>query len=488
MKSIDRIKQAVGSVGIRLKTYFNQGNWVDSNLPGRIYSSSGGRFYAIPGTRVNWDRLTGDLWTCPAVQACLNIMHRNLVQAPWMVYQKKQTKGRTESVPVPDHPILARLNRPNPIYDGQVLRDCIVDSLKMTGNAYIVMERTNGQAVAELWWVPNDWVQPYTQPDNRMPMAVDYWRVNFANRQMIVPPEDMIHLRLGSDPTDPRLGLSELASASRDVNTLQQLANYKPNILRNMGVVGKFIRPKDGTVLIDPVEVKEKIDAASTVDNVGSTVVVDFPAEVDYPGVSPKDLDTGAMGDMPEANICALMGVPAQVVGLHVGRLSKTYANIKEAREQLWEECLIPLGNLIACQMGYRLLPEYAANRDPEYLEAYMAEYALALDYTDVRPLQPDLDALNTRELEVFKAGITTVAQFCANTFRDEPDPAIADLYYSDLQAPPEPMDGTDGTGKPNATQTVTTAGKSAWEARVEAELMEIERQSVFALNGNGVH
>ena len=491
MNAIGRVKEQLGSIGARLKTYFNQGNWIDSNAPGRIYSSGGGKFYAIPGTRYNWDRLTGELWTCPAVQACLSIIQRNFQQAPFTVYQKVTTGGKAERNPVPDHDVLRLLNRPNPAYDGQVLKENIVQSLKLYGNAYMVIERSNGKAARELWWVPNEWVQPYTEPGSKMPMMVDYYRVTWGGRQMTVQPEDMIHLRIGSDPYDPRVGLSELVSASRDINTLQQIATYKPSILRNFGIIGKFIRPKDSIVQITPADIKAQVDAQTQGDNVGSTIVVDFPADIDYPNSSPKDLDVGTMGDMPEANICALMGVPAQVVGLHVGRLSKTYANVKEAREQLWEETLIPLGNLIACQLGYRLLPEFAGTSSPEAVEAYMAEYELAFDYSDVRPLQPDLDALNTRELAVFTAGIITVGQFCANTFRDEPDPAIKDMYYSDLHAP-EPVEEEVQTGnEPNTTQTVTAAGKSAWEARMEAELAalevsEVTRQAVYA--GNGVH
>ncbi len=501
MKIIDRLKAAV-------KTYFNQGDWVNSHAPGRIYSSGGGRFYWIPGTKFNWDNLTGELWTCPAVQACLNIIHRNLPQAPWII-RRKEVKGDTETwKPAPDHPLLALLNRPNPIYDGHILRQNIADSIKLNGNAYVIKERTNGGRVKELWWVPNAWVQPVTKPGSKMPMAIDYYRVSYGNQNIEIPTEDMIHVRDGCDPKDPRLGLSELASSSRDINTLQQLSTYKPNLLRNMGVTGRFVSPKVElqNTEFDPKEFKEHIDAQSTGDNVGATVVTDFPIDVDYPSASPKDLDVASMGDVPEANVCALMGVPAQVVGLHVGRLSKTYANMKEAREQLWEECLIPLGLLLSCQIGYDLLREYAPNRaTPEVLEAYLAEYQLAFDYSDVRPLQPDLDALNTRELEVFKAGITTVAQFCANTFREEPDEAIADLYYSHLNVPA--VEEVPAEDKPNTTQTVTTesgksawelrmeeeladmvlpVGKSAWEQKIEAELAMIERQSAFA--GNGVH
>lgn len=491
MKALDRLKTRLGSIGARLKTYFNQGDWVNSQAPGRLYSSGAGRFYYVPGTRFNWDRLTGDLWTCPAVQACLNIIHRNLPQAPWIV-RRKESDGKTEKwVPAPDHPIKALLDRPNPIYDGNILKQNIADSIKLTGNAFVIKERNGGQVVRQLWWVPNSWVTPITDPDNRMPMAIDYYRVSFGRMQMKVPVKDMIHLRDGCDPTDPRLGMSELASASRDVNGLQQLANYKPNILRNMGVTGRFVAPESElqSVSFDPKAMKEHLDAQSQGDNVGSTFVTDIPLKVTYPNASPKDLDVASMGDVPEANVCALMGVPAQVVGLHVGRLSKTYANMKEAREQLWEECLIPLGHLIACQMGYDLLKEFAPpGSSPEALEAYLAEYEVGFDYSDVRPLQPDLDALNTRELEVFKAGIITVGQFCANTFREEPDAERADLYFSDLNAPAEPP-----ANEPNANQSATqptAAGKSIWEqvleGRLEAELAEIERQSVFV--GNGVH
>jgi HK97 family phage portal protein len=482
-------------IGAQLKTYFNQGNWIDGNSPGRIYSSRGGKFYWIPGTRFNWDRLTGDLWTCPAVQACLNIIHRNLPQAPWVV-RKRQMSGKQEKwVPAAGHPLQALLDRPNDIYDGNILKQNIADSLKLDGNAYIIKERDGAQRVRELWWVPCSWVDPFTAPSSKIIMGVDMYRVTWGNQRMDVKPENMIHLRDGSDQNDPRLGLSELASAARDVNTLQQIATYKPNVLRNMGIIGKFISPKDNTVQIDPKEVKEHIDAQSTQDNVGSTVVVDFAAEIEYPNSSPKDLDIGLMGDMPEANICALMGVPAQVVGLHVGRLSKTFSNVKEAREQLWEECLIPLGTLISCQLGYDLLREFAGTNNPEQLEAYFAEYRLEFDYTGVRPLQPDLDALNKRELDIYINDGQTLGEFCANTMRQEPRLELKDLYYSEVKRlmNPAPVEPAMPGEQPAAAQEEQpkSNGKSVWEARIEAELEELERLhagSEFAAAGNGVH
>src|SRR5207247_140848 len=142
--------------------------------------------------------------------------------------------------------------------------------------------------VAELWWAPHHMVQPFTYPGNDQRFVDFYIYTDPIGRQSRVPVEDMLHLKYGLDPYDQRLGLSPLASAARPVNSLQQAGNYRPNILRNFGTIGKFVRPKTEMVntSFKPKEFKEFIDDQTRGDNVGGTVVADFPFDIDFPKVS----------------------------------------------------------------------------------------------------------------------------------------------------------------------------------------------------------
>lgn len=446
-------------------------NWIDSELPGNIYSSGRqGRMHWIPGTQVNWDRITGDLWECPAVQSCLNWIYRNFLQAPPIVEQKDK-KG--EWSPVPDHPLLALLNRPNPQYDWGILAQGIILSLETNGNAYVILERTGGNAVSELWYAPHTTITPYTLPGGS-PRVIDYYDYWLGPKHYHVPPEDVLHIKYGIDPLDQRLGLAPLASASRDVNALQQAGNYRPTILRNFGVIGRVVWPDDPNVILDdPQGIKNRLDAQSQGDLAGSTVLLDFKAGIEHPKVSAQDMALETIEDRPEADICSLIGIPIQVTGLHGGREAKTYANMKEAREAAWEEKLIPLGSMLSQQIGHRLLPEFLGIRDPKQLQDALSVVRMNFDYRDIRPLQPDLDALHSRALKDWLANLLTLAEWCQIVGRPDPPADVADMRFKDFggQAPTI-NEGMAQQGSLQDTQTPQAGGKAVdWAERVINEI-----------------
>lgn len=485
---------------------FSGGDWISSDLPGNVFSSGrSGRMHWVPGTAMNWDRLAGDMWMCPAVQACLNWIYRNFPQAPPIVEQKDD-KGEWNALP--NHPLVTLLTRPNPLYDGSIFFQGLILSLETNGNAYAIIERDKSGRVAELWYAPHHKITPYTAPDHD-PRIVDYYDYWLGSKHYKLPPEDVLHLKYGLDPYDERLGLSPLASAARDVNALQQAGNYRPNILRNFGVVGRMVYPDDPNVTIDPKQIKDYIDANSQADNAGGTLVFDFKAGVMYPKTSPQDMALTTLEDRPEADICALIGIPIQVTGLHGGREAKTYANMKEAREAAWEEKLIPLGAMLSCQIGHRFLPEFNGTKSPADAEAYLATVRMNFDYDNIRPLQPDLDALHARALLDWTANLITLGQWYQMTKEHEPADlpdweTLKNQRYMDFTVqpvPPAPVaGGSVQDGKPEAT-TEPAEPKSDeddgyslkhllpvedWAERVNAELLAIAGSS--AGNGNGRH
>lgn len=414
----------------------------------------------VPGTNINWDTATADVVSCPGVQACFNFMSRNLPQAtPSMMEQ--DAKGKWQEIP--GHPVTNLLTRPNPFYDGSVLMNQIAFSLQVKGNAYLLIERTKGGEPVELWWWPHHWVD--FPPDNTDDIPYYILRDRKGFRRNVFP-EDIIHLKYGLNPDDFRFGLSPLGSISRDTFTLQMAVNYRANILRNFGVAGRTYSPKDGAISInDPAGLKSRIDAQIKGDGVGSTLVLTQPMDIKEGGVTPQQMALDTMEDRPEANVCALFGFPIQVIGLHGGRESKTYANASDAREQAWEEGLMPLANMIACQLGYSLIPNWESNR------AAQGKYKLAMDYSAVRSLQPDLDKLATRWVAIWKTGGCTLEQFAAALNMEKPEPALAKLRYFDLAG--------SGKADPNADPTPVddnAKGFKVWTDRIDEEIEALER------------
>lgn len=374
---------------------------------------------------------------------------RNMPQAPIVV----QKRVKDELQAAPEHPATALLKRPNPRDGGDMLVNMVAYSLNENGNAYILINYKGDGTPSELIWWPHNKVDIPPKWSNEIE---EYILTDIRGTRIVAPAEDVIHLRFGIDPEDPRFGLAPLASVSRDAATLQSATTYRANILRNMGIPGSIISSKDSNVSINPKDLKDKFDAQSRGDAVGSTVVVDAMLDVHYPKASPQDMALDTLEDRPEANICALFGLPIQVVGLHGGRDSKTYANVGEAREQAWEECLMPLGSIIAAQLTRRLLPLYSKS-------VTQGEYEIGFDYSNVRSLQPDLDKLHQRARDDWNSGLLTLADW-KRIVGMKPESGDEDIRKVNPGSEPDPV-------VPEPKQIVPPAKMESWDSRLLKEL-----------------
>ena len=117
---------------------------------------------------------------------------------------------------------------------------------------------------------------------------------------------------------------------------------------------------------------------------------------------SPKDLDIGALRQVPEERVSAVLGVPAILAGLGAGLKHATYSNAKELREFFTESKLIPLWKMVAEELTQQiLLPDYESSQ-----VAY-AEY----DFSLVRALQTDHNELFERMNVGVEGGWVTVGE-----------------------------------------------------------------------------
>lgn len=364
------------------KKAFSGGNWVDGGAPGNVSASR--RQFAVMGASVNWSEAAGGLETNAALHASVSWLCKSANQANPVV--KARRRDGSEEV-LGSHPLVQLLERPNPYYDRGTLLSGVVFSLVADGNAYLGVERDGAGRVAELYWLSHSRVTMQKEAQSSEPF--DCWEYRPPSGAATrVAKGDIVHIRMGLDPSDPRYGLAPLKALVRQKHALEQGASYTANILRNFGTAGAIITPSDPNVIFDPQEIADKWNAKTQGDRAGSALVMDVPIQVHYPKSTPQDLALDTILDRMEADICAVIGVPAQVLGLHSGRLAKTYANMKEAREIAWEETVLPLLNLIASNVSHALLPEVSLRWERE---------RLCFDVAEIRPLLPDVDALHNR-------------------------------------------------------------------------------------------
>lgn len=397
--------------------------------------------FLLPGARHDYEREAGDLWSNGLVAICLKWAGDNYPKPTMRVVQTRPDGSRR---PLPRHPLVDLMRRPNPHYTGRVLAKAVLLSLVTDGNAYLVKVRDSYRRVVGLYWVPHWLMQPVWPEDGSSYVrAYQYLR---DHEVVEVQPEDVVHFRDGLDPRNDRLGLSALKAQLREVVGDNEVSGYEVSILKNCGVPGLVIVPREKQASFREAEakkIKEELRDTLTGDDRGDTLVFHSPVEVLELGFSPEQLALSKIGERSQYRICSSVGIDPMVVGLPSA--NKTYANHQSAVAAAWRQCLVPLGDLVAEQLGASLLPEFD---DP-------ATHSVEFDYSQVEALQEDLALKHARVREDWKAGLVRHAEACA-LLGYQPDPEDPDRYHPGTGA-------LDVEGPAYADADDADAEKSGW-------------------------
>ncbi len=324
-------------------------------------SSTSSRFplhNLLPNTEFNYAGEVGDGRRSSVLAAPFNWIARNFPQAPAIV--QEQTDGQW--VEDPDHAMTKLLRNPNPFYSGRTLAMALVLDL-VWGNAYMLKIRNAHGEVIQLWWAPR-WTITPRWPRSSTDVFISHYeyRLGGGAGTEEIDPEDIIHIRFGLDPLLPRLGYSQLAAVMRDVFTDDEAANFSAAVLKNMGIIGVVISPKEGgTANKDDIkQVKDYIKNQFTGDKRGEALAVGSPTDVKVMQYQMQGFDVSPIRDISEERVCAALGIPAAVIGFGTGlQQTKVGATMREMRRMAWTDGLIPLQEIVADELERSLLPEF---------------------------------------------------------------------------------------------------------------------------------
>jgi hypothetical protein len=241
--------------------------------------------------------------------------------------------------------------------------------------------------------------------------------------------EDVVHLRLGLDPRNPRLGISPLHSVLREVFTDDEAANYTASLLRNAGVPGVVLSPDGDYAVPEGAEeaTKERFREKTTGDRRGEPLVFNVPTKMERLSFSPTEMNLRDLRHIPEERVCAVLGFPPGVVGLGAGLDRNTFSNYTEARKAAYQ-VMVSLWGLVANGIHSQLLPHF--ERDPR---AFAVEY----DVSGVEALREDENARTDRLRRDFTAGLITRAAYLRSTGREaEPADDIYLLPFNVIEVP----------------------------------------------------
>jgi HK97 family phage portal protein len=355
-------------------------------------SGYGSRSVFYPGSRIDHDAEAGDVWGNSVVALGLKWLGDRFPR-PLMQVSKIGADGKF--LPLGSHDLVDLWRRPNEYYTGRTLSKATGLSVLTSGNGYIYKARDGAGKVAELWWLPHFKVEPTWEGDE----FISGYSIDTDKGKRQLGREDVIHIRDGIDPHNPRKGLSAFGSLMREICATNEEGTYNASLLRNRGIPGLMVIPDDPNIsdtAEDARRIKERIREATTGENRGETIVFKRRYRVEQVGFSPREMSVEALTSTAMAKLASATGVALMSMGLPDP--GKTYANFESANRYSWGS-VVSVQELIAESLRYQLLPEFKT--DPE-------RFIVEFDYNDVQEMQESLDAVWKRVTEGFKAGLIT--------------------------------------------------------------------------------
>jgi hypothetical protein len=305
---------------------------------------------------------------------------------------------------VDDHPVLAVINNPTPslrIPSSLWWEFCLTDFL-LLGNNYIRKVRGAGGfgPPVGLQFLPGDMCAP--NGDYQNPLTNYIYRRDGVAYPITI--DDMIHVRQGRDPYDIRVGRSRLVSGLKEIAADNKGSVLAFALAKNQGHISTLIgmSGREGADIEPPsmdevANLEQRLNDSLTGDSFGSIKILPDAFKAEKMSFSPRELAMDEMRKKPEERIAALFGLPPVVVGFGAGLDRSTYNNFAEARQQAWEDGILPLQSLYADVLTHYLLPDYPETQDGD---------RIVFDNSEVRALADDVVSDAKRAGDLFRFGV----------------------------------------------------------------------------------
>ena len=412
----------------------------------------------MPRSRFDYAKAVGDGLGSAVITAPALWVARQFPEAPIAVQDKD---GELHF----DHPLAQLMRDPNPWYGGGALKMALALDYTIRGNGYLETERGRGGRPERLYYQPSYQITPKGSPTE----LITYYDHTTDKGPRRIDREDMTQFRNGIDPNNGKLGLCPLQSLLREVFTDDEAANMTAAILRNLGVPGVVISPSDtGATLGEPARerIKKYFQRMFRGDRAGDALVVGEAVTIDTLNIDLAKLNIDKLRQIPEERVCAVMGVPAAVVGFGTGlEQTSVGATMKELRELAYENVIIPMQRVFAEELDRVLLPEFEPN--PE-------QWSVVFDNSEVRVLQEDETRHSDRNIKEWQSGLITRAEGRAELGREAtPADEVYRQGFSDLMVPvahvaPEPV-----VAEPKRIDWITKAIKGADDGLEQRRLLD---------------
>jgi len=378
----------------------------------------------LPNSKINYAQEVANGMRSSVVTSALCWVMRTFPEAPLVVQRNAEQRWETQH----GHALARLIRRPNPFYGGRVLWMCTVLDFCF-GEAYWLKVRNGGNGLAELYWAPRGTITPKANPNSG---ALDYYeyRPGGSSAPKDLSPDDVVHFRFGLDPSNPLRGFSQLAGIMREVYTDDQASNFTAAVLKNLGIVGLVLSPKEGVIPKEQMDyLKQYVKDGFTGDKRAQAAIFSGAINAQLLQYNLQGFDVGPIRDISEERVCAALGIPAAVIGFGTGlQQTKVGATMREMVKLAWQGGIEPNQAIIADELDRALLPEFQANVDL---------FRTQFDTSEVEALTETPRERADRVAILVEANIIKVSQ--AQRELGYPVDMAQDKYIRELTAQSEP-------------------------------------------------
>jgi len=412
----------------------------------------------LPRTKFNYKQEVGDGLGASVIMAPVLWIARTFPEAP-VLLEQMDTEG--EYTQIPEHDFLTLMRKPNPFYSAPLLWMGTLISFTMDGNGYWIKIRSRAGKVVQTWYCPHFLMEPKSLEWSDA--FIDYYEYSPGNRSPIrLDPEDVVHFRYGIDPRNTRKGLSPMYPVLREVFTDLEASNFSAAMLRNLGIPGVVMSPKEAGMKVDAEAMKEKYMQKFGGDRRGEPYVATAPVDIEQLGFSAKDMDLSKLRNLSEERTCAMLGIPAAVVGFGTGlQQTKVGATMKELRELAYENNIVPTQRLFGEDLKTQLLSDFVETTQ-------LDRYRVGFDIREVRVLQDDMNDRSKRTVEEYQGGLITRAEGRETLGRQSTE--ADNIYLQKLTVTEVPSGGKSSALVPGRNGRKTN-GQIHWKADEEGHL-----------------
>ena len=321
------------------------------------------------------------------VNACIRELATGTAAAKFYV-QRDTTDGLVE---VEGTPLANLIMYPNGTQDFYHWLERLVTYLYVSGNAYILKERSRGNQITGLYLLRPDRVS--IMPSGE---GVKGYSYEVDGKEYFLKPEDVGHMSF-PNPNGDLYGLSPLPVLTKTINLDLSMTDFAKVFFQNAGVPSGLLKVKRRlTSQEEATRIRSRWRSSfGGTNNFHSVAVLDDDADYQQMASAPSEMALTDLHNHTESRICSVLGVPPILISANVGLQRSTFSNYREARFSFHSETLEPLIDKIVRFLNYCIGME-------------MGE-TIAVDLTEMRGFLDDKETINARAAQLFTSGIVTL-------------------------------------------------------------------------------